>query len=297
MWHTQELLDTIRWMLAHNEKPGATQVSFYGFDVPYSLIPLDNVTGYLMKVDPARADQAESLYACSLRDRTDLSITRDQCQVNLQKAYDDLLGQQVMDERRSSAEEFAFALQNARIILQTYGLSSGDKGNADRNHSMAENVAWTLNQAGSNGKILVTGHNFDIDASSPLWKSLGSDLREQYGKEMVIIGSSFYDGAVNAVSFGNGQPTVNPVAPPPADSYEAYFHRASIPRFFLDLPTLEPGSSEANWMLGPHPFQFVSFLHCAEPDRCCYSARLPAGFDGMLYIDHTSPTHLLADRS
>ena len=55
VWHTQEWLDTIQWTRAHNEKPGATQLSFYGFDIPYSRLPLDNAVTYLKRVDPAQA--------------------------------------------------------------------------------------------------------------------------------------------------------------------------------------------------------------------------------------------------
>jgi erythromycin esterase len=124
IWNTQEVLDMIKWMRAHNTQPGASTVSFYGFDVPYSRLPMDNVIAYLKKVDPAAAEQASSLYRCSDRDlprpaddSAVLPFTQ-ACTDNLQEAHDDLLKQQAAYERLSSPEEFARALQNAQIILE-----------------------------------------------------------------------------------------------------------------------------------------------------------------------------------
>jgi erythromycin esterase len=300
IWNTQEVLDTIQWMSAHNKKPGASQVSFYGFDVPYSTVAMENVLDYLDKVDSAAQSQARSLYRCFLRDvprqagDSEVLPFTQACTDNLQKAYDNLLIRQASYERLSSPKEFALALQNARVILLIDAAYLPGSDESDRDRAMAENVNWILDQAGPNAKIVLSAHNFHVMSNNPpMPRSMGTILKEQYGEKMVAIGTSFYSGSVNEVVLPDKEPTVHPVPPPPADSYEMYFHSAGIPQFFLDLRDLEPGSAVANWMLGPHSFHWNPNLAFKNPNYE-YSAHLPSEFDVMIHIDETAPSILLS---
>jgi erythromycin esterase len=304
-WDTQEVLDMIRWMRVHNENPGdAPKVSFFGFDMQYSGMAMDNVVEYIQQVDPENAPQLAAYYDCfrdyenKMQDYAGLpSSTKSECRGNLQAAYDWLNQWQDSYEEHSSSKAFARALQNARIVLQAED-SYGDRVYVLRERYMAENVTWLLDQAGPEAKIVLWAHNGHVGTSPTATKSMGTYLQERYGDEMVVFGFSFYSGAFNAIrgSDGSGQygMTEFQIALPPEESYEHYFHSAGCPRFFLDLRDIQAGSSATDWLLTPHPFRSIGAIYDQSgPQQYFRIASLPQMFDALIYLQDTTPSLLL----
>jgi erythromycin esterase len=55
-WNTQEVLDMIRWMCVHNQKPGdAPEIGFAGFDMQLPDTAITNVISYFQRVEPSYA--------------------------------------------------------------------------------------------------------------------------------------------------------------------------------------------------------------------------------------------------
>ena len=168
VWNTQELLDLIEWMRTHNENPGeAPAITFNGFDMQMPARPMDNVIAYVERVGPNAADEMETYYGCFRQhgdlDYYDRSIEiKRECRDGLQAVYDHLLAHQVTYEAASSPQEFAEALHNARIVLQSEAFGAldpdreGEKYSV-RDQAMAENVAWLLEQTGPIGFRLLKG--------------------------------------------------------------------------------------------------------------------------------------------
>jgi erythromycin esterase len=301
-WDTQEILDMIRWMRAHNENPGdAPLVSFAGFDMQFFTMAMDNVGAYLEQVDPDRAAQITTLFHCfrqySNRELTYAQLsteTQTACRANLRAAYDQLSQHQTDYQARSSPEEFAQALQSARIVLQAeHAASSVDESFMLRDRYMAENVAWLLDQAGPDAKIVLWAHNFHVSksfADSKYFadsKPMGAYLRERYGDEMVVFGFSFYQGSFSTLD----SLTAFPVELPPENSYEYNFHSAELPRFFLDLRGLPPDSPVTNWLLTPHPYRHIGARYDpSTPEDFFLSGILPNLFDVIIYFQDTSPS-------
>jgi erythromycin esterase len=301
-WNTQEVLDMIRWMRVHNENPGdAPTVSFFGFDVQFPGVAMDNVVEYIQQVDPENAPQLATYYDCFRAYEDDLqtyaglsSSARSECQENLQAVYDWLTQWQSSYEERSSSEAFARVLQNARIVLQAED-SSGDQAYALRDRYMAENVTWLLDQAGPEAKIVLWAHNGHVGTSP---KAMGMHLRERYGDEMVIFGFSFYSGGFNAIRMNDGSGpqgmTEFQIALPPEGSYEHYFHSTGWPRFFLDLRDIQAGSPATDWLLAPHPFRSIGAVYDQSAPRNFFqTASLPRTFDVLIYLQDTTPSVLL----
>jgi erythromycin esterase len=307
-WNTQEVLDMILWMRAHNENPGdAPLVSFHGFDMLFYEGAMDNVVAYLEKVDPDRAAKTTELYDCfrqfagkeSMYAR--LSVTRKvECRANLQAVYDQLSQQQSAYESQSSPEAFARVLQNARIVLEAehfyvYGPVAGF---TLRDRYMAENVAWLLDQAGPDARIVLWAHNDHVSVGETIWqgmggKAMGAYLRERYGSQMVVFGFSFYQGRFNAEEWQSGLGALS-TGLPPENSYEYYFHSAELPRFFLDLRGLPSDSTATNWLLTSRPFRFIgSTYDLSHPEDYFISAILPGRLDVIIYFEDTSPSLLL----
>ncbi len=304
-WDTQEVLDMILWMRAHNENPGdAPLVSFYGFDMKYHEVAIENVIAYLGKVDPASAAKTTQLYGCFRRYTTGQlesmiyaqkpAQTKTACRANLQTVYDQLRAQQSAYEAQSSREAFAQVLQNAHLVLQAehmYG--SWEDGFNLRDRYMAENVVWLLDKAGPDAKIVLWAHNGHVGTDETIWKPMGAHLRERYGNQMVVFGFSFCQGSFTAGTPQGGL-TASSVAFPPENSHEYYFRSAELPRFFLNLRGLPSDSAAANWLLRSHPFRLIgSGYDPSHLEDYFVSTILPHAFDVIIYFQDTSPLLLL----
>ncbi len=307
-WNTQEVLDMIVWMREHNKNPGkAPEVSFYGFDMQSPGVAMDNVIEYVQRVDPEAVEYVESLYAgfwsnmsgyYAQQEYVNASQSvKDQCKKDLQEVYDFLKAHQVTYEAASAPEEFALALQNARICMQAERMYAGT---GFRDQYMAENAAWLLDQAGPDSKIVLWAHNghVETDTDTQSFKPMGSYLREKYGNDMVVFGFAFYQGTFNAIYmskpgvFGSNQ--VHNVESSPEGSYEYYFHSTGMPRFFLDLRRIQPGSPATDWLFEPHSFHSIGSVYNEEdPSRYLQKSVLPHMFDVIIYFENTSPSQLL----
>jgi erythromycin esterase len=284
---TQEVLDMIEWMRAYNENPSNTRkISFYGFDINYDQMAKDNVTQYMQKVDPQAAKQIAGDYSCY----PGASIA---CQKKLQAVYDWLDQHQADYSAKSSAGEFSLALQSARVVIQSQDFSSNNNNGLIRDRYMAENVKWVLNQAGPAAKIVLWAHNGHVGMSAEEnFQTMGDHLRKQYGNQMVVFGFLFYQGSFNAC----GTTTLHSfsVGEPPINSYESFFHAASLPRFFLDLRSVKAGAAASDWLLTPHPFRQIG--SCYQPNVMqsgFETAALASVFDVVVYFQDTSPSLLL----
>ena len=271
----------IKWMRIHNQNPGgAPKVSFFGFDMQYPKVAMQNVIAYLQKVDPPAAIWADSLftpfwaYVNSLAGYTNAPLaTKTQCRENLQKVYDHLNSHHAAYEAQSSPEEFARALQSARVAQQ--GEDHYTRSSFVRDRYMAENTGWLLDQAGPDAKIVLWAHNGHV-ARKPGW--MGDHLDAAYGQEYVPVGFTTRRGAYRAVRAGSGLVT-SPLAEPPEGSWELRLASVGGPLLLVDLRSAPPG------LRAPIPMRSIGALVSAEQ---FYPHEAPAWFDLLVYIEETS---------
>jgi erythromycin esterase-like protein len=174
-------------------------------------------------------------------------------------------------EARKDQPGYAWAEQNARVVLQCMQSRAGQVG---RDQSMADNVAWILRR-NPDAKIVLWAHNGHV-ARKPGW--MGHYLDRKYGKDHVPIGFATRAGTYRAVKSGKGLATA-PLAEPPNDSWEARLAALGQPRLFVDLRTA-PAELRA-----PIPMRSIGAL---VQDRQFYPHRLPQWFDILIYIEKTS---------
>lgn len=312
-WNTQEVLDMILWMRAHNLNPGSgPQVSFFGFDMQFPGMAIHNVLTYLSSVDPSAADVATARYACILpyannpkgyfpatgRYGGKDAAYRDACREDLDAVRDSLLIHRSGYEAVSSAEEFARAEHSARLVQQYDDWQSHRIQNA-RDVSMAENAAWLLDQAGSQAKMVVWAHNGHV-ADDPMFlesASMGYYLRRKFGQDMVIAGFDFYQGDFRAVTLlaadqdgpVYGSVEQQSVGPPPVGSYEYYYHSAGYDRFVLDVRHRDPDAATTSWLTGPRLMRTVGAAFTPNnPDGYLYEVSVPSRYDLIVYFDSTA---------
>ncbi len=286
-WNTREVLDMIEWMHAYNENPSNTRkISFYGFDIQYGTMARSNVAEYMQKVDPDAAKQVAEDYACYPGNSA-------ACQAKLQAVYDWLDQHRADYAAKSSAEEFSLALHSARLAVQYQDFTAQDNSGLIRDRYMAENVAWILDQAGPDAKIVLWAHNGHVGMSPDAnFQTMGDHLRRQYGNQMVVFGFLFYQGSFNA--YGTTSLETFHVDAPPIDSYESFFDEAGLPRFFLDLRSVRAGQAASDWLLVPHPFRQIGSGYHPNVWRSGFlTGALARVFDVAIYFQDTTPSLML----
>jgi erythromycin esterase len=308
-WNTQEVLDMILWMRAHNEAPGdAPPVSFLGFDMQFPGLAIRNVIGYLEGVDPPAAERAFDLYGCMRlfansprgftgthgRYRDQGQEYRDDCLQAIVAVEDSLLAKETEYATVSSVDDFAIAARSARIVIQFEDMESSRTDGA-RDRYMAENAIWLLDQAGPEAKIVLWAHNGHV-ADNPTYgyaESMGYHLRQHYGAEMVIAGFDFYQGGFQAITRSSSGTYTglndHTVGPPPVTSYEHYFHSGGMERMVLDVRPVNLGTTATSWLAGPRLMRSIGAVYTpTNPGAYLYEVRIPAFYDLIIYFDATT---------
>ena len=303
-WNTQEVLDQILWMRRHNENPGdAPRVKFFGFDMQFPLMAIDNVVSYLEAVDPDFAITASEEYDCYRRSWNDYdnlsSLDRTLCGIAVKGVHDSIRVRKSDYLLFSSQDAYALALQNARIVVQNEDYKRGG-GAAVRDRYMAENADWLLEQEGPDAKIVLWAHNGHVgDQRSGSWVSMGHHLRVTHGDDMIVLGFAFNQGSFTAYE-GNadgsiGQLKSHSVGPTTRNSYERYFSEAGLPRFILDLgPVFTDTSPEGVWMNGPQEFRSIGSVYRPSSPEVYFSpVYLPQVYDAVVFFESTTASQLL----
>ena len=196
-WTTEEVLDMVLWMRAHNAR-GGRPVTFRGFDMQHPAPSMDAVVDYLRTVDPAEAEAVAALYAPYRPYSTWTTIggyqsapfeTRTLSRANVAEVIRRLEASRAQLEARTSAAAFALAHRHARVVVQAEGVHAGT---AQRDQYMAENAAWLLDQAGPEARMVLWAHNLHVQRGSLGGQlAMGAHLHSRYGAGMVVVGFAF----------------------------------------------------------------------------------------------------------
>lgn len=309
-WNTQEVLELIEWMRRHNQNPGGDpRVSFYGFDMQYSRVAMNQVVAYLRGVNAAAADSAEAHYTC-YREYQDTTVmqnyaaappgTKAQCRAGVGAAY-------ALVERGREAwlpvtgdSAYQFALRSARIVVQNEDVRRGSLDGARlRDQYMAENVVWLADQAGAGYKLVLWAHNAHVARMDFF---MGTHLAAKYGAAYRPVGFSFHSGTFNAVVPVPGPTPASrlevaeiPDSVTTPRSYNHQFHRLGMPRFLVDLRPLRSDVPDgAEWLLGPRHFWMIGAGYDARrPLNSYLHSELVKEYDIMIHIDRSTPTQRL----
>ena len=93
-----------------------------------------------------------------------------------------------------------WAIQNARVVLQAMQMRLGL---VSRDRSMALNVKWILDQ-NPDAKIVLWAHNGHVARGHMRYRSMGQELHDMYGAQMVVLGFAFNRGSFQAVGARGG---------------------------------------------------------------------------------------------
>jgi erythromycin esterase len=306
-WNTQEVLDMMLWMRQWNSTAAPSQkVQFLGFDMQSPGASMDSVQAFVSRVDSANASCVQLRYACLAPYRNHggtvglstanyaalTAASKAACAGGLQEVFDLFSSYSANYQSASSAATFQLRLHDARLVQQFEAMASiAYDRNASifsRDKSMAENVEWLRDQAGSDARIVLWAHNLHIN-SVPQF--MGGYLRAAYGSDYVNLGFLFGHGGFNAVG-ANGEGLMAwTVTQIPANSIEAIFAGTGKQEALFDTRQIAAGGSAAAALRGPIAMRNIGAV--LDPAIETAYFLFPDDFDLLIYLDATTPSWLL----
>jgi hypothetical protein len=164
-----------------------------------------------------------------------------------------------------------------------------------RDHCMAENVGWILENEGPDARIMIWAHNGHIgiadDNDGRGVPSMGTYLRRTWDTGYRPIGFAFNQGSFQAVparpdqQSGLREWTVGPAR---AGSVDAVFAKAGMSMFILDVRHA-PDESIREWLNTPHPTRIAGAVFDDLAEAQYYApVVLAKTYDAIIFIDRTT---------
>lgn len=312
MWRNTDVVNFIDWLREYNSAlpQNATKIGFYGLDL-YSLYnSIEEVLGYLDKIDPEAAKRARHRYSCLEHFGEDTQRYGYAASFGLGESCEDEVVNQLRELQRRADEyaqrdgrvaedEYFYAEQNARLVKNAEEYyRSMFRGRVSswnvRDRHMAETLDRLVahfDKQGSRTKVVVWEHNSHLgDARATEMGdagelNVGQLVRERYGRDAVLVGFTTYSGTVTAASKWGGSAERKRVQPALPDSYEALFHDTGVPRFLLTLRDSGMVTDLRERLLE----RAIGVIYQPQTERIShyFYARLPDQFDAVLHFDET----------
>lgn len=304
MWRNQEVADFAGWLRGHNDGLAAEQrVEFRGLDV-YSLgASIQEVLGYLDRVDPDAAATARRRYGCLSPWHDEPAIYgrnvmrgEPSCEGAVVEQLRALLDQR-LEYMKKDGSSFFNAEQNARVVLaaeQYYRAmyqGSTESWNL-RDRHMFDTLQALLAHRGEGAKALVWAHNSHIGnaaSTSMGWGgefNIGELCRTAFGRDAVLIGMGTDRGEVAAADNWDEPMQIKQVRPSRPDSWEQLFLRTELPASLTawrDDPQLRKALAR------PRLERAIGVIYRPATERQShyFQAILSEQFDALLWLEQT----------
>jgi erythromycin esterase-like protein len=164
-----------------------------------------------------------------------------------------------------------------------------------RDRHMAETLQHLvahLDKQSDRTKVVLWAHNSHLgdaratDMSAHGELNVGQLVREQYGRDAVLVGFSTYTGTVTAASNWDAPAERKRIRPALPDSYEGLFHDTGLPRFLL---ILGGAGASIKGLREPRLERAIGVIYRPQTERSShyFHARLADQFDAIIYFDET----------
>jgi len=291
-WNTEEVLDMIRWMRTYNEDPAHIQkVQFLGFDMQTARVAISNLDEYLENVDPHERRTAEHVLAPLASERNEREYSRRPSRAQAETAEEIKSLLDSLDQHKhnyiaaSSERQWVLARHNLEIIKQATELYSS-RSPAVRDHYMAENVKWILDNEPPGTKMMLWAHNGHVTTAN---SAMGSVLRSMYGQDMVVCGFSFDEGSFQAVGLGDRLQDFL-VGPSPPDTLDSALAETGLPLFAVDLRKANGNETVHRWLSIAHRTRTIGAVYNELLPPSTYLPQvIPDNFDVIFFVKRTTP--------
>jgi erythromycin esterase len=295
-WDTSEVLAMIEWMKEYNLS-GKGRMEFYGFDMQFPNVAMQNVKEFVGKADPDFVTTMMENYRHVEEFYQSMRKIRDRSKVNFKKWFDAakevheyLLGKRETYARSIDDLEVDWAIQDALVVLQA--AEANMEGKRSRDKSMAENLDWILEHSPPGTKVVTWAHNGHVSKSFGAYNSMGNYLSQSHGDDMIVFGFAFHEGKYTAV--GQNGISVYDTSVSEPGSVEWFLKSSGIPKMILNLRTTSQSKKGVKWLNQELDFRSIGSMAI----EYAFSPRkITEEFDVLVYFEKTSPSDCFRSRN
>ena len=315
MWRNTVVLDFVGWLREWNDRTGRDErakAGFYGLDL-YSLFrSIEEIIGYLERVDPAAAARARERYACFDHFNDDAQSygfsaafgAGESCE---REAIEQLVDLQrhaleyarrdglVADDESFDARQNALAVRNAEEYYRSMfqgGVSSWNLRDRHMVDTLDALAAHLGRQRGTPAKVVVWAHNSHVGDARATERAAAGELtvgqlvRERHQGDCRLIGFTTYAGTVTAADDWDAPAQRKRVRPALDGSFEELFHEVGEKSFSLPLGIARQA---ADVLRSPRLERAIGVIYRPETERQShyFRARMADQFDAVRHIDET----------
>jgi erythromycin esterase len=309
VWNTEEMHALVEWLRTWNREHPSAPVRFVGYDMQDNRLPVDTLRAFLSRHEPALVDLVDD-YLGDYRAMPTWHTPQlaDTTRTRWRENAEDLV-RQVSEQReewlgrskdKDDSLEVEWAVQAANLAFQA--TRANETLNVpDRDSLMAANLHWVLERLTPGAKAVVWAHDVHVAKGGDPKKSffngatMGAELKRRLGPEYQAFSLLTFDGAYTGTKSFTDHAMISAAAyPGPEGSVEKALHEVaggSSLGLVVDLgPAVGTGGAvgSVEWIASPRRIRHVGFA--AYDYGFDMEAVFPLEFDGIIFIDRTTPS-------
>lgn len=307
-WKTESVLELVRWLRTFNEGRSADdRVRFHGLDVQHAGPPAEILVQSLDEF----ASGFPSAHRQTLRELSKDGLVRgpdvppeDRIE-RAEAAVDALAGEIGADDPADLPDHVWWCFRTLRQSVDA-ACSRREEGiegfSVSRDRAMAANAVRIL-EGSDHDRIAIWAHNAHVkrtrtDHDWGTTEPMGRVLAHEYEEQYLPFGFDFGSGRFRAIDGrgeGYGDLGTWSLDDPPADSVTGLLAAVEHPVFFLRTDALASDPVLGTWISSDRARRWSGAVYYGDPDEHVAVEVLPDAFDGLIFVDETTPTVPLTD--
>ena len=311
-WDMEEFAAIIDWMRNYNQKaPNEKKVRFHGMDLCFNDVGRRVVGDYLKQYAPDKVAATNSLFST-------LTIEEEKWPTRLNKsalqnAYtplQELVTFFTSNKERlinaSSHETWEKASHHTEVMrnwvvanIEDSSLPFLPKPKPGRDEGMIENIKYLLDHAQPNAKFMVWAHHSHIAANNQEGINIGTYLKERLGNRYYALDLDCNKGTFQSrvlLPDGRwGELKADTIPAGPMQSFSWYLSNIGKSPVFVDLRPEQVNHIVSKWLETPKEITWGGWGYGTDrnnkPTSTHKVVRVKGYFDGVLFIEHSTPTH------
>lgn len=309
VWNTEEMLALIDWLREWNRTHPARPVHVIGYDMQDHQTPIDSLKAFAGRVEPALVPRIESLtreyvaqrsYATPQVAESIRARWGAQADSLLVEVYSRVVTWYGAARSAADSADLEWAVQAGELYAQAARFNVA-LFSPERDSLMAADLDWALRTLYPRSRAIVWAHDVHVSRGGDSVRSfnggaqMGAHIAETFNYDyrafslLTSTGSysgtrSLFDHAMIAAA----------AFPAPAGSVEAALGAVQRPRGSVGLiadlrvPADDPRGA---WLWKPRPIRSIGYA--AYDYGFDLTAAMPLEFDGVIYVERTTPSRLL----
>ncbi|HEX2208516.1 MAG TPA: erythromycin esterase family protein [Longimicrobium sp.] len=309
VWNTEEMLALVEWARGWNAAHPDRAVRFVGYDMQDHRTPADSLRAFLERAEPAYLPRLDTLTREYRAERSYATphvadSTRARWSAQAETLWTEISGRRGawLAGARTRADTVAaeWAAQNANLLRQAARFNV-HLSSPERDSVVAANLDWALATLAPGARAVVWAHDVhvskggDPERSFNQGQQMGAFLRRTHGDGYRAFSLLTYDGAYTATrGLTDYRMAAIEAFPAPSGSLEHALHALPRPAGSVGWIVDLRGAREDNhgrWLWTPRPIRHIGYA--SYDYGFDLLAVFPLEFDGVVFIDHSTPSRLL----